>query len=221
MALSRQQACPTRVPAGSGKIRPTRLTARAINTQQQRHLDTADCSTSCEAPQQTRPAALGLAAAFAAAAIATSPPLPVSALEAAVAPAAADAPYLLSTGAKGPLAFEEARLVQLRKDLEAQVGASSVLQQLRSRCVWPWDPPAWPIGAPTPGRCPAPPAACVPGVPIGGRGACCAAGLGSGRAGCDLRGLDWRCCLHAAGQSARRQSAFTHRINPYGKQPPC
>lgn len=64
----------------------------------------------------SRRAALLAGFAGAAVALAAAAPLPV---------AAVSEPYLLSTGARGPLAEEEAKLLQLRRELESEVRRGS------------------------------------------------------------------------------------------------
>ncbi|KIZ06832.1 hypothetical protein MNEG_1119 [Monoraphidium neglectum] len=124
-SLSNRQMGP-RGPAGVDRAISQRSTRRlALIRAHQQHKVDVECSTSTSVAssqqQHPRRALLGLAAAAAAAAI-TLQPLPAAADALAAASVPADAtPYLLSTGAKGLLAEEEARLLQLRKELEAQV----------------------------------------------------------------------------------------------------
>jgi hypothetical protein len=99
-------------PAG----RPRGLAPRAA-AQQQRE---PECGTSApaEAPPSRRALLRGLAGLAAGASLAAARAPPARAEPAA---AAAGEGYLLSTGARGPIAEEEARLVQLRKELEGEV----------------------------------------------------------------------------------------------------
>lgn len=110
MVLSSRQTLP-RVATGVNRtvipFAPAR-THRTVARAAQRQQHEVECSSSKPSSStQSRRALLGFAAAAAALAMR--------------APGARADPYLLSTGGKGPLAEEEARLLQLRKELEGEV----------------------------------------------------------------------------------------------------